>query len=569
MNGWAAGTDQNIIHTSNGGATWTTQFGGLNTGPYNSYPLNGIRFADTSHGIAVGNSGNVFTTLNGGQTWTSQESGSPTETFGLSATDADHAWAAQANGELLLTTDGGQHWTRQTLFEGAGGLNLTAVSFADNMNGWVAALDALPAFIYHSTDGGNTWQPQNPGDTGGLQGIWAIDSQTVVAVGAGTGPVIVRSSDGGNTWQSGTFPSLATEFNGVQFVDATTGWVVGNFNVILKSTDGGQTWKAQTNGIPNFQNNLFGVSFADANNGWAVGAIGELFHTANGGQTWTSQNAHVPMSGGMPDSLYAVHAVSADVAWIAGFGFVARTTDGGQTWTSENFFPSATAFPAIWFVDADNGWAGGSGGIYNRMTGPAGLESISFAVEGVGTSSVHSGVNPVGTVTLSSAAPTGGATVTLSSSNPAVAAVPGSVTVSANQSTVAFTVTTMQVTAPEAVTITAVLGTSTIEAVLTVTPAALADLVLRPSTVTAGQSAVGQVELSGTAPAAGAVIQLASSNTSVATVPAMVTVSPGKSAANFAIHTPTGAAQGVSVIQASWRGARFEASLTVNPAPSR
>ncbi len=367
MNGWAAGTSQNIIHTADGGVTWVTQFGGLNTGPYDTYPLNGIRFGDANHGIAVGNAGNIFTTSDGGQTWTDEESGSPTQAFAITAKDAEHAWSAQANGVLLYTTDGGQNWTRTNLFETDGNANVSAVSFVDNLNGWATSTEGFPNSVWHSADGGHTWNQQNSGGVGTLFGIDAINLNSIVAVGGVSSGIVIRSGDGGATWQVIHHPPVGAFLSAVQFVNNTTGWLVGAENVIQKSTDGGLTWTAQTKGPTNGSADLFAVSFADVNNGWAVGGLGSVFHTSDGGSTWIAQKPGVPTSEGMPIALDGVHAVSADIAWISGFGYVARTTDGGNTWDSEDFFPADTSFPTVFFVDADRAWVGGTGGIYHRM----------------------------------------------------------------------------------------------------------------------------------------------------------------------------------------------------------
>src|SRR5205807_10462942 len=75
-----------------------------------------------------------------------------------------------------------------------------------------------------------------------------------------------------------------------------------------------------------------------------------------------------------------------------------------------------------------------------------------------------------GTVTLSGPAPTGGAVVSLSSSNPSVAAVPASVTVPAGASSASFTVTTSAVVASTAVTISASYGGASRTAKLTHPP---------------------------------------------------------------------------------------------------
>ena len=84
--------------------------------------------------------------------------------------------------------------------------------------------------------------------------------------------------------------------------------------------------------------------------------------------------------------------------------------------------------------------------------------------------SVAGGNSSQGTVTLTAAAPSGGAVVTLSSSNAAVAAVPASVTVAGGATGASFTVTTGSVTASTSVTISAAYGGVTRAATLTVAP---------------------------------------------------------------------------------------------------
>lgn len=88
----------------------------------------------------------------------------------------------------------------------------------------------------------------------------------------------------------------------------------------------------------------------------------------------------------------------------------------------------------------------------------------------VSPSSFVYGTPATGTVTLTSAAPTGGTVVTLTSGN-SVASVPANVTVPSGQSSATFTVATTQVTANTPVTLTAKLGGVTKTATITVKPA--------------------------------------------------------------------------------------------------
>jgi PKD repeat protein len=84
------------------------------------------------------------------------------------------------------------------------------------------------------------------------------------------------------------------------------------------------------------------------------------------------------------------------------------------------------------------------------VTGVPGVLSLS-----VSPSSVDGGNAATGTVTLSNAAPTGGAVVTLGSSNPTVASVPTSVTVAAGLTSATFSIATTAVSAPTLVSLSA------------------------------------------------------------------------------------------------------------------
>jgi hypothetical protein len=181
--------------------------------------------------------------------------------------------------------------------------------------------------------------------------------------------------------------------------------------------------------------------------------------------------------------------------------------------------------------------------------------------------SVLGGSSSTGTVTLASAAPTGGAVVTLTSSNTSAATVPSSVTVLAGQTSKTFPVTTLPVGASTSVTITASYSTGTKTATLTVTPAVLTTVSVSPTSVAGGAASTGTVLLSGAAPAAGANVTLSSSNPSVAAVPGSATVPSGATSATFAITTFNVASSTNVTITAVYTGTTKTTILTVTPAP--
>jgi photosystem II stability/assembly factor-like uncharacterized protein len=74
----------------------------------------------------------------------------------------------------------------------------------------------------------------------------------------------------------------------VYFVDATTGWAVGQNGIILKTIDGSATWTAQTSGTTQTLNSVY---FVSATTGWAVGNDGTLLKTIDGGTNWSVQTS--------------------------------------------------------------------------------------------------------------------------------------------------------------------------------------------------------------------------------------------------------------------------------------
>jgi hypothetical protein len=110
---------------------------------------------------------------------------------------------------------------------------------------------------------------------------------------------------------------------------------------------------------------------------------------------------------------------------------------------------------------------------YNEITKTATLTVNSPAVESLRlspTSVVGGHSTTHNTVTLNGPAPTGGAAVTLTSGDPAVASPPATVTVTAGATSATFTITTTAVTSTTVVPITATFGGVSKMANLTVTP---------------------------------------------------------------------------------------------------
>ncbi len=199
-----------------------------------------------------------------------------------------------------------------------------------------------------------TWTWQNPlPDGSSLSSVQFVDANTGWAVG--DGGTIVKTTDGGASWNSQN-SGATTRLSCVQFVDANTGWAVGDGGTIVKTTDGGATWSAQNSGTTNQW--LSSVCFVDSNRGWAVGfdygsGLGSILKTTDGGVTW------VPQVSGTTDWLYCVRFVSATTGWAVGDGgTILKTVNGGANWTQQ-YSGTYAQLDSVSFTDANDGWAVG------------------------------------------------------------------------------------------------------------------------------------------------------------------------------------------------------------------
>jgi len=113
-------------------------------------------------------------------------------------------------------------------------------------------------------------------------------------------------------------------------------------------------------------------------------------------------------------------------------------------------------------------------GVHDSGTVPAGattLPTAALSSVSLSPTAVVGGSTSQGTVQLTSAAPSGGAVVALSSSNTSAAGVPASVSVAAGGTSATFTITTNAVSTATTVTIAGTYNAVTRNASLTVSPA--------------------------------------------------------------------------------------------------
>ena len=189
----------------------------------------------------------------------------------------------------------------------------------------------------------------------------------------------MHTNDGGQSWhrQQATAPF---DLQGVQFLDAQRGYIVGDNGTLLETVDGGETWETLYDPgneggaakrlmygedvAPMIGWKLAGghydLHFPTPNDGWAVGLNSKVIHTGDGGNMWIGQSL-----GMMEDFdmrvLYSLHFADNQTGWVVGEGGkLLKTTDGGLTWMADSISPNQLM--SVFFIDDQTGWVSGDEG---------------------------------------------------------------------------------------------------------------------------------------------------------------------------------------------------------------
>jgi photosystem II stability/assembly factor-like uncharacterized protein len=347
LRGWAVDSPgARIFYTTDGGKQWHEQPNSV-TGA-----LKAVDFVDSLHGWAVGWKdfnplpATVLRTTNGGGTWIDESPGLRCWVEDVCFVDTLWGWvvAQTDTPNLMRSTDGGEDWHR---LDPGTTRDLRAVHFLNRDEGWIAGeIDS----VFHTTDGGESWDAHHIPQQDGFRDIWFLDSLVGWAVG-GTdylgGRQLFRTADGGVTW-SEVEKDNANLLSAVTFSHPRNGVAVGRFSTILHSDDGGQRWSEALEP----SNDLYDIARVDVNRAWAVGADGAILRTSDGGETWEWQES------GTDVHLAAVSFVDSLTGWAAGGPppVLLHTQDAGETWVSQSI-DAVNALVDVGFVDSQVGWA--------------------------------------------------------------------------------------------------------------------------------------------------------------------------------------------------------------------
>lgn len=275
--GWAVARGGNIRNTTDGGTTWNLQTSGT------ALDLLEVDFVDATHGWAVGWAGTshvIVATVDGGANWVQQTNypaapDVPTNSRfdGVDFIDVNRGWIGASDGLILATVDGGATWTVQHPLDTARD-NIRTIRFLDSQYGWAGAGFGE---VWHTDNGGASWALQAVPSGGATTGVKFANASKGWAVGVGT-EKIHGSTNGGVTWTLMPTIGLGSNRTGIDSVNERRAWAVGLVSggrgAVLRTEDGGATWQDQP--IPN-TGSVNGIDFVDAAHGWIVGTSGKIW----------------------------------------------------------------------------------------------------------------------------------------------------------------------------------------------------------------------------------------------------------------------------------------------------
>jgi len=197
-------------------------------------PLSAVSFSDKQNGWVVGHDAVVLHTGDGGKTWTLQNFQPELEKPFLSvlSIDKDHAYAVGAYGLFYKTVDGGGTWSEVTAPAVRGDeLHLYSIRKLNNGDLFVAGEQGLLGL---STDGGKTWSKQKSPYEGTFFGAVPVGAKGALLCGL-RGNAYLTSDVRGGKWQK-VDTTASTSLFGCEAVDASTVAMVG-LNGIIQIVD--------------------------------------------------------------------------------------------------------------------------------------------------------------------------------------------------------------------------------------------------------------------------------------------------------------------------------------------
>jgi photosystem II stability/assembly factor-like uncharacterized protein len=283
LHGWAAGNDGAIIHTADGGESWSLQESGTTNDIADLFFLDSLQGWASSFNFMVPPYGTVLLkTVDGGEEWT--QIPYPEENIFINCIlwlDSLHGWMGGSPHALVHTSDGGESWQQAWIDTTTlAFFPVLCIKFWDENYGYASGgMFDIAGVIWRTWDGGDTWYAIDPSQAPAdeVHELHLYDSLTVLGAGGdpdfGYGVGLMRTWDGGLNWD---YSELGIQGNAydLDFRNDTEVWApLGPRRKMIYSTDGGEHWTQIT---PPDSTAIFDICFPDTLHGWAVGVDGAV-----------------------------------------------------------------------------------------------------------------------------------------------------------------------------------------------------------------------------------------------------------------------------------------------------
>jgi photosystem II stability/assembly factor-like uncharacterized protein len=228
--------------------------------------------------------------------------------------------------------------------------DFSGVYFVSDDEGWISVSSGPE--IYHTTDGGETFEIQETSLGTSTAAIFMIDENEGYT--GGNSGFIYKTTDGGENWNF--FGTMLANLADISFPpNGDTGYACGINGNIWSISNTGVT--KMNSGVPDTQT---GISFpVHSSEGWVCGGsiIRHYIHEA-----WTAADQDYP-SGGY-NAIYMVDSLN---GWIVGDGGIIAHTSDGKNWFEQTNTSTKTLFD-VFFLNTQEGWTIGSGGTILQTT---------------------------------------------------------------------------------------------------------------------------------------------------------------------------------------------------------
>jgi photosystem II stability/assembly factor-like uncharacterized protein len=280
LNGWVSSETGFIIHTSDGGESWDTQFTNDSLNIVNLFFVNGLLgYAAAWSSLYPPYGTYILKTTNAGLNWNK-------ELFGIGEKfvnsfyflDSLTGFAVGYPGVFIRTSDGGSTWNSVRLDSSVlSGFPPYTIKFYNQQYGYACGgVRDVAGVVWRTTDGGINWSTvvdnlaSEP-----LFDIQIFDSLNVTVMGGDPeyGASVVNTTDGGENW---AYTLLGVFWYPVSlaFRTSTEGWApLGVQQKFLYTTDSGNHWIELD--TPD-STNITRIEFTDSTHGFGIGGNGNI-----------------------------------------------------------------------------------------------------------------------------------------------------------------------------------------------------------------------------------------------------------------------------------------------------